>query len=66
MELLRKNLKALGQQNDAGGMDGNLTGLRGKCGSLNADNIADIHLLEILIGLLANAVSGYVSLYISL
>ena len=62
VELLGKNLQALGKQNHTCGMDRNLTGLRGKCGSLNADNIADIQLLEILIGLLADAVSGYVGL----
>ena len=66
MELLWKNLKALGQQNHLRRMDGLLAGLGGECGSLDSHKITDIQLLEILVLLLAHAVSRHVSLDVAL
>ena len=66
VELLRKDLEALGEQCHMGCMDGHLAGLCLKYLALNADHIAYIELLELFIVLLADAVSCHIRLDISL
>ena len=66
MELLRKNLKALAEQCHIGHMDRDLAGLSAEHFAGDADDIADIIFLEILILFLAHVVSGHVALDIAL
>ena len=66
VELLRKNLKALGKERDLCGVDRDLAGLRAEHLAAHADDISDVIFLEILIGLLAQDVPGHVALDISL
>ena len=58
--LFRKDLQAFGQQRHFGGVDGDFSCLGLKHFAPDADDIADIHLFEILIGLFADAVSGHI------
>ena len=66
MIFLRQYLKALGQQHDLGRADGCLTGFRDKNLALDADDIADIELLEVGIRLFADHVARDVYLDIAL
>ena len=66
VELLRKDLKALGEQLNTLCMDGNFACLCLEHHSADADNIADVQLLEIFVGLLADLVPCNVRLDISL
>ena len=63
---LRQYLKALGQQHDLGRADGGLAGFRDKNLALDADDIADIELLEVGIRLFADHVARDVYLDIAL
>ena len=65
MELLRKDLKALGEQRYAGCMDGNLTGLCPEHLSGNSDHIADVKLFKLFVILLADTVTRHIGLDIS-
>ena len=62
VELLRQRSQGLGQKRQFLGVNGDLAGLGLEDKSLDADNIADIHALEFLVGLLAQIVSGYIDL----
>ena len=66
MELLRKNLKALGKKGHFVCVNGDLTGLCGECFSLYAYDITDIHFLEIFVCIFTDAVSCHINLDISL
>ena len=66
VELLGKDLQTLGQQGYGSGMYGNLAGFRGEYFALDADDVADIILLEILVRIFADAVSGHIGLDASL
>ena len=66
MELLRKNLQTLAEQCHIGHMDRDLAGLGAEHFAGDADDIADIIFLEILILFLAHVVSGHVALDIAL
>ncbi len=57
VELLRQGSQGLGQQGQFFGMDGNLAGLGLENKALDADDIADIHLLETLVGILTDLVA---------
>ncbi len=65
MEFLREHLQALGKKRQLLGVHGFFTGLGRKYKAFYQDDIADIHLLEILIGFLADGVSGDVDLQIA-
>ena len=65
MELLRKHLKALGEKGHLCGMDGNLACLGGEHSSPDANHIADVHFLKILIRLFPYAVAGNIDLDIA-
>ena len=62
VELLRKNLEALGEQRHMRRMDGNLSGLCPEHFSLNADHIAYVQLFELFVVLLAHAVPRHIGL----
>ena len=61
--LLGKELKALCEKGDLFRVDRNLAGLRFENAALDADNIADVHLLERGVGLLAERIPRDVALY---
>ena len=62
VELLRQGSQRLGQQGQLFSMDRDLTGLGLEDKALDTDDIADIHLLEALVGILADLVAGDVDL----
>ena len=62
VELLGKGLQALGEEGHLGGMDGDLAGFGAEDLAADPDNVADVELLELLIGLLAEAVAGDIGL----
>jgi len=62
MELLRKNLKALGKKGKLSGVYGDFPCFSSENRSLYAYDIADIQLFEFLIGLFAYTVTGHVDL----
>lgn len=62
MILFRKDLKALAEEHEFDGMDGNFLRFRFENGSLQADDIADIHLFEILVGFLTDEITGDIAL----
>ena len=63
VELLRKHLKALGEERHLRGMHGNLTGHGAEHIALDAVDIADVGLLKISVRLIADAVLGDVNLH---
>ena len=65
MELLRKDLQALGEQCHMGCVDGHFAGLCPEYFALDADHVAYVQFLELFIIFLAHAVSGHVGLDIA-
>jgi hypothetical protein len=61
-----KDLQALCEQSDLGGVDGDLAGLGGENTTLYSDDIADIELLKALIFLNSHVVTGNVALNFAL
>ena len=62
VELLRQGSQGLRQQGQLFGVDGDLAGLGLENKALDADDIADIHLLETFVRLLTDLISGYIHL----
>ena len=59
---LRENLQALGEQGHRMGMDGDLSHFRRKHHAFHTYDITNIQLLEILVGILAQIISGHIAL----
>ena len=60
--LLRQDLQALAQQGQLAGMDGDFSGLGLENLTLQADDIADVHLLEVLVGIFTDGIPGHIAL----
>ena len=66
MELLGKDLQALGQEGHADCMDGDLAGLCSEYIALYAVDIADVRFLEVSVCFLADCITRYIHLNIAL
>ena len=62
VEFLRQGGQGLGQESELLGVDGDLAGLGLEDKALDADDVADVHSLEALVGFLADLVAGDVDL----
>ena len=65
MELFRENLQRFGKKSDFFGMNGNFSRLCFKDMPLDPDDVADVKLLECLIGFRSNLVPGHIALNVA-
>ena len=62
VELLRQGMQALGEQRDLLRVDADLAHLRAENDAFNADDVAEVEVLELLVGFLADIVAADVDL----